>query len=437
MKKSNICRKLIPATLMMTLLLTGCGEAQSADSEGFTPLLDTEKEVTIKVVGGYDNFPSLEQVALDFNEYYPNVVIDYSKVDDYSNMYETLLTDNPDVDIFMANNTAVKNSEVVKSVAVDIADEELDFDLTALDEGVLESAKSGDSLLRLPLYSVCDGLIVNMDLLAENGLTLPQNYEEFINCCEVLKAAGYTPIYGYDGSDKMSHGLYGAMVLTMAAKNNTDGSISEALNNEEEGACQVYLEGLERVEAFRQLGYYSKESNADIEDSYEGAILRFFEGDVPFLSATTETMSGTKKRESKSESFSANPFEYTFIASPMGEDGSYIYVNSSDGLAINKNGANLEYATEFMRFFCSVEELNASADAKGMLSTSTEAQAAESFPNLDFDNEDYVAYISDFYLENYPSKTFNKILQMVSDDGVSASEALDQYDEILNGFKEE
>ena len=424
-------------------VLAGCGSSETEDKEtevGFTPKLDTQKEVTINVVGAFDNFPSLETVALDFAEYYPNVTVSYSKVDDYTNVRDMLLTDNPEVDIFMSNNTYIKNSETAKEVAVNLADESLGFDLSALDPGVFESAKSEDGgLYRLPIYSICSGLIVNVTLLQENGLEVPTCYSEFVSCCEALEKAGYTPIYGYnpEGKTNLSQGLYGSMVMTMAAKANTDGTLDDAVNRNEEGSSEIYREALVKIEQFASLGFYSRETSADITDSYEGAILRFFEGDVPFLAATSETMSGTAKRESKSENFTANPFTYTFIASPLGESGSYVYVNSGEGLAINKNGANLEYAEEFLRFYMSVTELNKSADVKGMLSTSCEADSAEAFPNLKMDDADYISYISDFYLESVQSKTVNELVRLVSDEGVSAEEALSRYDEILAGFEEE
>ena len=51
--------------------------------------------------------------------------------------------------------------------------------------------------------------------------------------------------------------------------------------------------------------------------------MKFFEGDVPFWVCDTEKVSGMKKRESKSEAFSANPFEYEFTFAPMGDNGIY------------------------------------------------------------------------------------------------------------------
>ena len=433
MKKNIIMTGLMAAGF--SLILTGCGSSKA--SKEFKPALDTEKEVTINVVGGYDNFPSLDEVTADFTKYYPNVSISYEKIDDYSSVKDVLLTDNPDVDIFMANNTAVKNDETIMGIAVDLADPDLGYDLTQLDEGVLNSAKSGDSLLRLPIYSTASGLIVNKTLLEKEGLEIPENYDDFVSCCQALKEAGYTPIYGYDadGALGLSQGLYSGLVMTQMAKKNEDGKLQEDINSETAGAQEAYLDSLNEVSSFASLGFYSSEANAEISDSYEGAILRFFEGDVPFLAGSTETMSGTAKRESKSESFMANPFEYTFIAAPLGEKAGYVYVNSSEGLSINKNGANLEYAEEFLRFYCRTEELNKSADAKGMLSPASDTDSAASFPDLKMDNRDYVAYISDFYLESMPSQTINKIIELVGSEGESAEDALSQYDTIMEGYK--
>ncbi len=60
--------------------------------------------------------------------------------------------------------------------------------------------------------------------------------------------------------------------------------------------------------------------------------MKFFEGDVPFWVCDTEKVSGMKKRESKSEVFSANPFEYEFTFAPMGDNG--IYSTLSCGTAL-------------------------------------------------------------------------------------------------------
>ena len=94
--------------------------------------------------------------------------------------------------------------------------------------------------------------------------------------------------------------------------------------------------------------------------------MTFFEGNVPFWVCDTEKVSGMKKRESKSEAFSANPFEYEFTFAPMGDNGVYEYIEPWYGFAVNKDGSNSDYALEFLRFMAREDQLNTPASVKGV-----------------------------------------------------------------------
>lgn len=108
------------------------------------------------------------------------------------------------------------------------------------------------------------------------------------------------------------------------------------------------------------------------EDNYDGAIMKFFEGDVPFWVCDTKKVSGMKKRESKSETFSAEPFEYEFMYAPMGDGGVYEYVELWYGFAVNKESDAQDYAVEFLRFMARQDELNTLASIKGIPSVAKE-----------------------------------------------------------------
>jgi multiple sugar transport system substrate-binding protein len=97
-------------------------------------------------------------------------------------------------------------------------------------------------------------------------------------------------------------------------------------------------------------------------------ILRFFEGDVPMMTCSGDTVSGTKKRESRSEAFIANPFAYTFVPVPMSDDGAYFLDMSNLQFSVNKDSANLDMVNEFMRFLITTRELNEMAQNKGLMS---------------------------------------------------------------------
>jgi multiple sugar transport system substrate-binding protein len=101
-------------------------------------------------------------------------------------------------------------------------------------------------------------------------------------------------------------------------------------------------------------------------------ILRFFEGDVPMMICTGDTVSGTKKRESQSEAFTNEPFEYTFSPIPLTDDGGYFIDSPSIEFSVNKNCDNPDMTNEFMRFLITKEELNNMASLKRLMTPTTD-----------------------------------------------------------------
>ena len=77
-------------------------------------------------------------------------------------------------------------------------------------------------------------------------------------------------------------------------------------------------------------------------------------------------VSGMKKRESKSETFSANPFEYEFLYAPLGDKGAYAYQQPWYGFSVNKVSEEKEIAVEFLRFMMQEKEIDEMASIKGL-----------------------------------------------------------------------
>ena len=152
--------------LILCLALTACGQSDTAapaeeipteadavesapaeeaaeelQTDGFVPALDTDAEVTIHVIGSYDNFPSLDTVAADFAEYYPNVTVSYEKLDDYNNVVAERVVGNTDVDIYMMTYTQMTTDEYMIGAADDLVSV---VDTTQLDAGVLATNLNDD-----------------------------------------------------------------------------------------------------------------------------------------------------------------------------------------------------------------------------------------------------------------------------------------------------
>lgn len=77
-------------------------------------------------------------------------------------------------------------------------------------------------------------------------------------------------------------------------------------------------------------------------------------------------VSGMKKRESKSETFSANPFEYEFLYAPLGDKGAYAYQQPWYGFSVNKDSEEKEIAVEFLRFMMQEKEIDEMVSIKGL-----------------------------------------------------------------------
>ena len=349
--------------------LIGCGtetspktDSTETKTEGFAPSLDTEKSVSLETAGYLGNFEALDQVINDFNEYYPNVTITYEQNDMQS--LADYLKNNSYVDIFMTSDANVRSKDqqnlYVYDNCLDLSKK--DIDVSSIDQELVKAATIDGKLVRLPLARLMCGLAVNKTLLEKEGLEIPQTYEEFLAVCETLKSKGYTPIQSSRFHACSDLVLPMAMSILGNSKELTD-KIQNGDTSYAENLTPVY----EKLDELLQNDYISSEVNDTYpDDNYDGAILNFFEGDVPFWVTTTESFSGMKKRESKSEKFSAEPFEYEFINAPLADDGSYDYEEPWYGFSVNKDSEELDYAVEFMKFLAQTEEMNKLAEIKGM-----------------------------------------------------------------------
>ena len=81
-----------------------------------------------------------------------------------------------------------------------------------------------------------------------------------------------------------------------------------------------------------------------------------------------DTVSGTEKRESRSEAFIASPFNYSFVPLPMSDEGAIFLDMPNLQFSVNKDSENLAMANEFMRFLITSSELSNMAQRKGLMS---------------------------------------------------------------------
>ena len=293
----------------------------------------------------------------DFNRYYPDITFSYEQVGGRN--LEAYLDANAGVDIMMVS------AEFMNAKDATLPDRCRDLtgiDTSAIDGKMLKSYNIGGVQKAIPMAQRVTGMVVNTTLLENEGLSLPQNTQEFLSVLAALKEKGYTPIQGPAGK------VYAE--LTLGEVNTalcTDMEFLESARAGGQMAADRLVSVFGLLDIIRDNGYTDEDLNVSLpEDNYDGAILNFFEGKTPFWICDTEKVSGMKKRESKSEAFQSAPFEYGFVYVPLDEMGSYAYQEPWFGFAVNRDAADPEYAMEFLRFLATGKEIDTMAKVKGV-----------------------------------------------------------------------
>ncbi len=363
----------ILAALLAVVPTVCMTRAQAESAGGFQPRLDPNTSCQISVIGSYSNFEALEAEFDRFNEFYPDVELSYTKPDDYNKLLGTVLEGNDAPNIFFSYQWMCgnENYQQVCDHMEDLSDPQLGLDLDCLRPGLLNREADGQ-LLMVPIFARNYGMLVNNDLFAKEGLQVPTTWEELLAVCEAFRGKGYaSPMMGYsaDASGCLMNTLvYPETVAALAGD-------SEALQkaNEMDPSAGEYLRaGLESMMQLIGNGSINLEKCGEISDNYTQVILRFFEGDVPMMICTGDTVSGTGKRESQSEAFSKAPFTYSFAPIPLSEAGGYFIDSPSIQFSVNKTCDNLDMTNEFMRFLISRQELNRIASVKRLVTPTTD-----------------------------------------------------------------
>ena len=369
MMKKMMCMFL---AVLMILGLTACGaekqEAAPAEA-GFKPALDSSVNCHISVAGGYSNFEALEAEFDRFNEYYPNVDLTFTKVDDYNNMIGMVLNGNDAPDIYVNYSWMYGREQYQASIdhAENLADPSLGLDLDCIRSNMILNTGDG-TLPMVPVFSNTYGMLVNNDLFKKEGLSVPTTYQELVAVCKAFREKGYeNPMMGFSKEETTSLftlTIYPFFCGTLAQ----DEEAVKKLNSLDPSAGEYMRSSLEKIVQFLNDSCVNLDACAEIENNYEAVILRFFEGDVPMMACSGDTVSGTKKRESRSEAFLAKPFSYSFVPVPMSDEGAVFLDMPNLQFSVNKDSANLEMANEFMRFLVTSRELNEMAQNKGLMS---------------------------------------------------------------------
>ena len=429
MKKTM--RTIFSLSMATVLLLQGCG-SQKKEEAPFSPKYDKDTEFSLTVAGNYGNFESLEAEFERFYEYYPNANLQYVTMDDYNNVITSALVSSEPPDIFTTNSWMIGNEsydDMFDACEV-LSDSSVGIDYSCIRDSLIRTTDSGDVLM-LPIFTTSYGMLVNMDIFEKEGLEVPTNFGELMEVCTKLKSAGYeSPVMG---TDRFSgSGLFNCFAYPMFAKNVIDNiDRIDSLNNLEPSSGELMRPALERLDEFVNSDCIDvAKCEEEIIDEYDSVIMRFFEGDVPMMLAAGDVVSGTAKRESKSDAFSAHPFKYRFFAAPADDDGGYFINSISICFSVNKNSGNIDMANEFMRFLISNKELGNMAGLKRLIAPIDDFSSDELYSALSAMPEDRSFSDKETGLLDPAVRQFRAAIYAVGNGEMTVDEAVASYGNI-------
>jgi raffinose/stachyose/melibiose transport system substrate-binding protein len=137
------------------------------------------------------------EIIADFEAENPDIRVVQNQVADADTAIRTLLVKDrvPDVITLNANGNFGRLAQA--GVFYDFSDEPvLETINPAVQEILADLGTYGDEVNGLGYVNNANGVIYNQDIFEEQGLEVPETWDEFIAVCDALEAAGIQPFYG-------------------------------------------------------------------------------------------------------------------------------------------------------------------------------------------------------------------------------------------------
>ncbi len=457
--RNSYTNKIPPALLAVfvcvLVILGGCGaeektnivsedtvvSADSAiavsDNEAELSKVISDEQGVVNIGGDMDEIPGLEVIVDDFNEYYPNIAVNYinltvetsentgdpetaedinSAADrgfiqkEYSDAYyihelEPAL-DSGELDVFISDKILFQDSELISACTMNLND--TDTDISAVNAELSEQAEIDGFRFGVPVCANVSGLLVNKSILEQYDLDIPTEYIEFIMDCEVLKSEGVSAVAG----DQYVFSDLGRDLLTgILTENGVAPETASMLNTAEEYAGDYFEENFEVIKYLKKKGFIDMHLIGNMNDADEVAE-SFANGEFAFW--PTDYVNASR--------ISKDSTDYAFIPVPLGSDGADVCAGSR-WLSLNAKAQNPDAAQIFLNFICQREELDKIAEEGGFVSV------AADFPADCFDIDTlHVTLRDDPGISGRVMSIYDEMLTEIAEGHLTVSAAIKEFD---------
>lgn len=359
-------------SIVMAVSMAGCGMSsdtskndESAARVGDVKNTNSDNEVILFFPGSFipdstEGKDSADGQALavvqeklpDLTFTYRNFTTDSSKELSYDDACVERIESGMDDDLYLLNSDVIVNMGR-KGLLADLSD------IDGADQLIpaLKAACTVDGeLVSFPREYVAYGLIVNNDILKEHGLGIPETDEEFLACCEKLKADGM------DLPMAANRWWLECFVLTQGfyefyQSDDIDQLIAD-LNAGTTSISTYMRPGFEFLKTCMDKGYI----DAKQADSYEAFMERdaYLAGESAFMISFTGAVTGEGRK------LYDHDFDLQVTGFPT-KDGQ-IALASVTGISIPENDAHMDTAKRALEAYVSAEAAKVFCEKNGSFS---------------------------------------------------------------------
>lgn len=318
-----------------------------------------EEKVTIRFAHwrGEDK-KVFEEVIAKFNEKYPNITVeqDISGSEQYQTKLQAELQADQGPDVFTVMPGA--RFEAVASADAYTDLNGMEFLGRVSDHLKLPGQKDGKQLA-VPYQLVFNDPVINVKMFEEVGYTtdnLPQDWEGFLELCQKLKDAGYTPII-FDSEIGP-----GQFINPMLMNNMPSGdTLSKVQTGEVKLTDDWFVKTLQQFDQLNKKGYFQ---NDILGTKKAGAQALFAQEKGAMLAQGSYMMASNK---------AANPDLKQALYAPItvpADQKKYDAIHTATFMVgINKNSKNAEAAKKFVDFLFTPEAGELYANKTGQMLT--------------------------------------------------------------------
>lgn len=207
---------------------------------------------------------AMETVINNFNAANPGIKVNFVQVPDSGTVLQSRAQLNEMPDMFGCTTGNMFELMFEDGIIMDLTGQEF---LSSVEPSSLEMSTYNGKNWRLPYSLSCYGLYVRTDIFEEQGLALPTTWDELMDVCEKLTAAGITP---FALPDKTM--VYQRMERMMSFMSEDDTEFKQIAAGELEAKDSKLLQNYANA-ALQIVNYMTPESlGAEYTESYQQLI---------------------------------------------------------------------------------------------------------------------------------------------------------------------